>query len=575
MMGGSPGEASVDVIERAERRARAWNDPALFTTAVPLELGGDHARPLGGGPLSAYAFVVKDNFDLEGLPTTAGCPDFGSLASATSPAARALLEAGAHLLGRVNMDQFATGLNGTRSPHGTPRNPLDPDRIPGGSSSGSAAAVAASIVDFALGTDTAGSGRVPAAMTQTVGLKPSRGIVSTSGVVPACASLDCVSVHARSVELAWTVFEVLRASGADETCRQDRTLLPLGRIDELVVGVPDRLDEVDGPIKASFQRMINAMESQGITTVPLDFSDLYETGELLYGGPFVAERTASVGGFVAASPDAVQAITRQIIQSGDEWTAAELHTAQMTVRRLASRVQRWWDEIDLIAVPSVPTAPTLDEMARDPLALNTRLGRFTSFTNLLDLCAITIPDPDHPFAGAGCTLQGPARSDRVICGVASQILTGQDLTAPACADGVEIVVAGAHLRGEARNGDLVRLGGRLVERTTTGPDYRMWVLSDGRRPAIAAVGDGGCPIEVEVWALPGDAVGEFLKTVEAPLGIGRVTLAAGEEKLGFICEPGALEGATEITGDGGWRQWRARIDRANDEADEKSHGSQM
>jgi len=543
-------------------------------------------------PLFGVPFAVKDNIDVAGVPTTAACPAFAYTPTVDAPAVRRLLDAGALYVGKANLDQFATGLVGTRTPYGTARNVIDPTLVPGGSSSGSAVAVAAGLVTLALGTDTAGSGRVPAAANQVVGLKPTRGLVPATGVVPACASLDCVSVFAATVDDAEAAFVVLDGPDPDDPWQRapgDRAQLPPVRIDRARIGVvgEGELVRLDPAVARSYQHLLERLALLGAELEPVDLTPFLAAGQLLYGDALVAERLAAVGDFLAAHPGALVDVTARIIGDAARWTAVDYHRVLTRVHAARREVASVWGRLHALALPTVERIPTLEEVAADPIGANSALGRYTTFTNICDLAALTVPDPSAarsgaggPVPGAGLTLHGPAGSDRRLAALARALLapapaagggplpeSGAGASAgqpagvglPAPPGVTELVVVGAHLEGQPLNWQLTDLGGALVARTATAPCYRLWALPDGRRPALERLGgdEGGAAIEVEVWALPTAAVGTFAAGIAPPLGLGTVQLADGSGRLGFVCEAGGLAGANDITAHGGWRPWLA------------------
>jgi allophanate hydrolase len=542
------------VVEHVLARDAAVADPAIWITppdAAGLRARAETLRNLpesARGPLFGVPFAVKDNIDVAGLPTTAGCPGYAYTPERSAPVVQRLLDAGAILVGKTNLDQFATGLVGVRSPYGTPRNALAPDRVPGGSSSGSAVAVAHGIVSFALGTDTAGSGRVPAALNGIVGLKPSRGVLSAEGVVPACRSLDCVSIFTTSAADAEAVLEL--TLGMSDGDAYARALVPrdLPAWRGLRVGVP-AVPEFFGDelMEAAFTLAVARARLLGAEIVPIDLAPFAETAALLYGGPWVAERWQAVGAFIAAEPDAVHPVTRRIIVAGREIGAADLFTALHRLEALRRRTGEAWRRMDVLLVPTVPVFPTLAELEADPVGPNTRLGTYTNFVNLLDLAAIAIPSGSRadglPF---GVSLIAPAMTDRALCGLARD-----------WAGLVELAVVGAHLAGMPLHHELD--GAPLVERTTTSPDYRLHALAGTvpPKPGLVRTTSGGAPIEVEVYALDALRFGAFTRNVPPPLAIGSVQLPSGRWVKGFVCEPFALEGAEDITAFGGWRAYRA------------------
>lgn len=563
------GGSVADIVPLLRRRWEEMGDPAVLigglldglesraATLDALSADEREAKPLFGVPV-----VVKDNIAVAGLPTTAGCPAFAADAASSAHCVERLIEAGAIIAGRANMDQFATGLVGTRSPYGTPRNTLDRSLVPGGSSSGSAAAVAHGLVPLAIGTDTAGSGRVPAATQQVIGLKPTRGLVSSCGVVPACRSLDTVSVFTRTVRDAAAALDVLAVRDPnDPWTRSDREQLEPIRWEHARLGIPlpGQLDFVDDQITRSWRSMIDACAERGAHIVEVDLRPFLQAGELLYGGPFLAERYAAVGAFIDDNPDQVLEVTRQVIRGGAVWSAADYHNAVEHIRRWRIRAADTWSTIELLVLPTVPAVPTLVEVQANPIETNHDLGRLTSFSNLLDMAAITIPGLCDELPGLGVTIHGPANSDRRLVTCAADLMSEPELdTGPLRprTRAIPLVVAGAHLKGEDRNHELAAMGASMVRRTRTAPIYRFWALPDGERPALERVGPSGTGIEVEVWAVPEAALGAFVAAIAPPLAIGSVELDDGTREMGFVCEQNGLEDATDITDFRGWRTWR-------------------
>ncbi|GAB7007005.1 allophanate hydrolase [Nocardioides sp. AN3] len=506
----------------------------------------------GDGGLSGLTFAIKDNIDLVGVPSTAGDPRRTTPAATSAVAVQRLLEAGAAPVGKTNLDQYATGLVGTRSPYGACHSVFSPDHVSGGSSSGSAVAVASGEVDFALGTDTAGSGRVPAAFNGVVGLKPSRGLVSTTGVVPACRSLDCVSVFSRTVGLAARVFEAMAAYDVSDPFSRELTQRPLPAAP--VVAVP-RGDLGLDPVHEQAWEATKADAARRFRTVEVDVAPFLEAARLLYEGPWVAERQLAFGEVLDDHP-AVDPTVRAIVTGGGG-TAVDAFRGFHRLAELDRQTREVWAAADTLLLPVTPTHPTLAEVAADPIGANSELGRFTNMTNLLDLCAVAIPGAVRgdglPF---GVQLLAPAGGDRLVLGVAAQ-WREEDL-APVEGEWTTIAVAGAHLQGQPLNHDLVARGGVLLETTTTAADYRMFVV-DGplARPGVtrvpgAAAGPG---LEVELWALPDEAVGGLLGTIAAPLGLGPLQLADGRVVTGFICSADGADPVRDITEHGGWRAW--------------------
>ncbi len=515
-------------------------------------------------PLYGIPFAIKDNIDLAGIETTAGCPAFAYIPAKSATVVQRLLDAGAVPLGKTNLDQFATGLVGTRSPYGACRNAVDPDLIAGGSSSGSAVATALGQVAFALGTDTAGSGRIPAAFNGILGLKPTRGLLSTAGVVPACATLDCVSIFSTTPDDAQTVFDVAAGFDAsDPFSRRPATQLsafpPAFRF-----GVPRRAQLEffgDDEYAACFDRARAHLESVGGEPAEVDFAPWFEAAGLLYDGPWLAERYLAIEDLLAREPEAVNPVTRAIIERGAAISAADTFRADYRLRGLKRQADAVWEQVDVMLVPTAGTHYRIDEIEAQPVELNTNLGYYTNFMNLLDLSACSVPaettDTGRPF---GVTLFARAFSDLALLDLAAR-WRGSKLTLPET-DRLPMVVCGAHMSGLPLNGQLTTLGGRFLRTAQTTPNYRFYALPGGPpyRPGLvrAAEGDGDA-IEVEVWDLPKTAVGSFLEGIPAPLGIGRVQLDDGTAPPGFLCEATAVRGATDITALGGWRAYLEQI----------------
>ncbi|WP_435205262.1 allophanate hydrolase [Micromonospora sp. bgisy143] len=544
----------------------------LRARAETLTRHGDPASPLYGVP-----FAVKDNIDVAGMVTTAGCPDFGYLAATDAPVVRRLLDAGALLVGKTNLDQFATGLTGARSPYGSGESVFGGGLISGGSSSGSAVAVAAGQVSFALGTDTAGSGRVPAALNGIVGLKPTRGLLSTAGVVPACRSLDCVSVFAADVPDAVDVLHAARGvTPADPWSRP----LPAERVvarmpGTLRLGVPWAEDlEFFGDTgqEARFAAGVQLLRTLvgSLRSVPLDA--FFAAGDLLYQGPWVAERLVGLGDFLRSRPESVLAVTRAVLETGRRYDAVDAFRGKHRLRELRAQVDRLWQDVDVLVVPTVGTTFTLDEIAEDPIGRNAVLGRYTQFANLLDLAAVTVP---NGFTATGrpasLTLLGPAFSDTTLARLAAALTTGGDAVpgppvgAPPAAPSAEVLLAvvGRHLSGESRNGELLAYGATFAGAARTAPLYRLYRMdtADGEGlPGLVRVApdtSAGHPIEVELWRLPSAALGGLLAGVPAPLSLGWVRLHDGRDVLGFLCEAYAAgPPAEDISASGGWRAYR-------------------
>ncbi|HEX3349782.1 MAG TPA: allophanate hydrolase [Acetobacteraceae bacterium] len=549
----------------------AHNDPAVWITRLPdaaileaalaLEAEGPRGRPLWG-----TSFAVKDNIDIAGLPTTAACPGFRYEPSSTAPVVQRLLDAGALLVGKTNLDQFATGLAGVRSPYGVPRNVFDPSRVPGGSSSGSACAVAAGIVTFALGTDTAGSGRVPAAFGNVVGLKPTIGSFSGRGIVPACRSIETVSVFARSVDEALAVARAAASYDDADPYSRAAPFAHLRRGEDPAharIAVADTLPECDAPMLAAYARAASLFD-----TVPSDIAAFLEIARLLYDGPWVAERSAALRGFIAANPDALHPATRTILEAGFSRLSIDAFDAfhrLAACRRFAARLFR---SVDALLLPTAPFCPSLDELAADPIGPNSRLGTFTNFVNLCDLAAIAVPAGfGSDGVPVGVTLIGPAWSESRLAGLSDRVHRGLVRTIGASdqplpprpgpdaigPDETPLFCLGAHMSGLPLNHEIRALGGRFVRAAETTAEYRLYAL--GRRPGLVRVDPGdGASIAGEVWALPTAAIGALLARVPPPLSFGTVQLADGP-CLGFLAEAFAVADAPDVSRYGGWRCW--------------------
>lgn len=539
----------IDVVEADALRTRC-DDLA----AIP---NGPESLPLYGIP-----FAVKDNIDVCGRPTTAGCPGFSYVATATATVVALLERAGAILIGKTNLDQFATGLVGTRSPYGVPVNPHAPDHIPGGSSSGSAVAVARGLVTFALGTDTAGSGRVPAAMTGTLGLKPTRGLISTSGVVPACRSLDCVSVFASSAGDAAAVLDVVNVFDANDALALLPSQRNLHRPDEVTalrVGVPE-LEGVDPDLAEAFATHVGGLASLGVDIVPIDLRPFEEAGRLLYDGPWLAERLAALGDFVEKHPDELLDVTHEVLAEGAKYTAADLFRARVELEGLRRQVEEVFGQVDAIAVPSVPVLATVADVAADPIGSNARLGRFTNFANLLKLAAVAVPAGTVDGVPVGFTLLGQALAELNLLRLADTYLGAGTLPVPPVTEPVALAVAGAHLRGQPLHHRLVGADCRLLARTTTAPLYRCVALDTGGLTVPALYpSEQGLPFEVEVYEIP-RAYLRVLKEAAVPgLTIGEMRLADGRQVSGYRADPTIAPAGPDISHHGGWRAYLASL----------------
>jgi len=567
------------LVDEILARISAYNDPALFIHLLPRDEILAYASRLpsftASLPLYGVPFAIKDNIDLAGVPTTAACPEFKYTPSASAPIVERLIAAGAIPVGKTNLDQFATGLVGVRSPYGVPRNPFHPEMIPGGSSAGSASAVAAGLVSFALGTDTAGSGRVPASFQNLVGLKPTRGWFSTRGIVPACRSLDCPSIFARSVADASAIAEIIGhydpldpfSRSAPALNSQPSTLNSSSF--RFGVPAPDQLewfgDTVNPPL---FAAALAKLESLGGTRVEIDFTPFRDAARLLYEGPWVAERWSAIRHFHADHADAIFPVTRQIIEPGARLLAVDAFESSYKLAALRRAADATWEKIDTLVLPTAATIYTRAEVAADPITLNSRLGHYTNFANLLDTAALAIPAgfrPDGvPF---GITFFGPAWSDPVLATLAARFETktpfrdarptASTFTPPPDTH-IPLAVVGAHLTGQPLNHQLTSLGARLIRTTTTADCYKLYALANTSppKPGLIRVAPGtGAPIELEIWSLPACAWAQFVSAIPSPLGIGTLQLADGSTVQGFLCEPAALADATDITHHRGWRAY--------------------
>ncbi|MHB9849934.1 allophanate hydrolase [Streptomyces krungchingensis] len=545
--------SAVTRVRMAYARIEATDRPEIWIDLRPRAEAEEEARGIdervAAGerlPLAGRLFAVKGNIDVGGMPTTAGCPAYAYTPEVDAPVVARLRAVGAIVLGTTNLDQFATGLVGTRSPYGAVRGALDPDRVSGGSSSGSAVAVALGIVDFALGTDTAGSGRVPAAFNGIVGLKPTRGLVPTAGVVPACASLDCVTVFARTLPEAERVLAQMASPPG-----RDLPALPQRLPGPWRVAVPPtaQLGDLDEGWAQAYEAAVERLVAAGAEVSTLDLTVFTEAAEMLYGGAFVAERYAAVGSFVdkllSEGGGGLDPTVAGIITRSRDIPAHQVYADQERLDGLRARALAELGDADALLLPTAPGHPTLAEVAADPLGANARLGRFTNSTNLFDLAAVAVPaGPTPSGAPFGVMLIGRAFTDERLAHIAR-------LLQPP----LRIAVVGAHLSGQPLNPQLLSLGAELERTTTTAPVYRLYALSTTPpKPGLVHVGpEEGGAVETEVWRLPAEGLGRLLDALPRPMALGRVELADGSDVPGFLCEPAAIEGAQDITALGGWR----------------------
>jgi allophanate hydrolase len=579
----SPGVLVETLCDRIDAKAepgiwiRRTERAAMIDVAQRLDRGRIASLPLYGVP-----FAVKDNIDVEGMPTTAGCPAFTYVAERTAPVVARLVEAGALLVGKTNLDQFATGLVGTRSPFGIPTNPFDARYVTGGSSSGSAAAVARGLVSFALGTDTAGSGRVPAAFNNIVGLKPSRGLFSTSGIVPACRSLDCASIFALTCDDARQVAEVATAyDPSDPYSRQEAD------VHSWTTRVPARfrfavprdadLAEIDQDVRRGMDESRALLESLGGEPQPTELAPFFEAARLLYEGPWLAERLVYLADFLRTKGDSCLPVTRQILSGGARFDAVETFAAMHRLESLKRQIAPVLADIVALLLPTAPTLPTIDEVAKDPIFLNAKLGTFTNFVNLLDLAAVAIPAGfRRDGLPVGVSLIGPRGSDAMLLALASLLHARSmkklgatpwflpsftpDVPTIAASDatGTLVAVVGAHLAGQPLNHELTDRGATFVRAARTAPRYRLFALPTvPPKPGLVRVPEAssGFSIDVEVWRVPRERLGDFLAGIGSPLCLGTVELEGGALVTGFLCEGFAAKGARDISTTGGWRAY--------------------
>jgi allophanate hydrolase len=570
----------AETVARSYQRIRDYNDPAVFITLreekdALADAEALNAKDAASLPLLGIPVAVKDNIDVLGLPTTAACPAFSYMPTHDSTAVAKLRAAGAIVIGKTNLDQFATGLVGVRSPYGIPVNPIRADLIPGGSSSGSAVAVSTGLVPLALGTDTAGSGRVPAMLNNLVGLKPSLGLISNAGLVPACRTLDCISVFSLTVDDAMSALSVMSGADAADPFSRDRPLGPMTAFPgQLRLGVPRAGQLIffgDRDSEKDYGEALKRWTSLGATLVEFDLEPFYETARLLYEGPWIAERYLVIRDLLASSPESIHPVTREITTAGTRLTAADTFAALYRLQALRRIAERTFTNLDAIVLPTAPTAYSTAQVLANPIELNSRLGTYTNFVNLLDLCGLALPaamrDDGIPF---GITLLAPAGRDAQLASIGrvfhadTQLKMGsKGLTQPPLAalassargDEIVIAVVGAHLSGMALNGELQALEARLLQEAVTAPDYRLYALdTTPPKPGMLRVEPGaGSAIKLELWALSAAAFGKFVAAIPPPLSIGTIRLADGRGVKGFIVEPAAINGARDISAFGGWR----------------------
>lgn len=530
-------------------------------------------------PLYGVPFAIKDNIDLAGIPTTAACPEFSYIPEQSAFVVQRLIDAGAIPIGKTNLDQFATGLVGTRSPYGAVKNAFNPDYISGGSSSGSAVAVALGQVSFSLGTDTAGSGRVPAAFNNLIGLKPTKGRISTSGVVPACRSLDCVSLFSLNPDDATIVFDVMDSyDSADSYSRLSKEEISSSG---LKIGLPDKNSLAffgNHEYERLFNEFIEKLSGQSYEVVEINFAPFIQAASLLYEGPWVAERYTAIEEFIESTPDALFPVTEEIILPAKKLNAVDAFKKFYELQELKKQADEVLEQVDFVLTPTAGTHYRIDEVNADPIQTNSNLGYYTNFMNLLDYSSIAMPagfDKDNlPF---GVTLFAKAFSDRALLKQASVLLNEESTQMGATgfswvpkgvhvednehSETIDIAVCGAHLSGMPLNHQLTSKDAVLIKATRTKASYKLYALAGGPpyRPGLIKVNENGASIEVEVWRMPLSHFGEFMLGIPHPLGIGKAVLEDGEEVNSFICEAYAIDGADDITHFGGWRNYMNQL----------------
>lgn len=553
---------------------RAGLERALTALADRLAaVGGDLDRL----PLYGIPFAVKDNLDALPLPTTCACPSFSYIPEYSAVVVEKLVAAGAVVVGKTNLDQFATGLVGTRSPYGAVPNAFDPAYISGGSSSGSASVVARGLVPFALGTDTAGSGRVPAGFNNIVGLKPTKGWLSTTGLVPACRTLDCVSVFALDIDDAEIVARIAGGFDAADPYSRLEPVATVALPDRLVLGIPaDPEWHGDALAAAAWESALADWQNLGVELRAIDFGPLFAVAALLYDGPWVAERYVALEAMMDKPPVDLHPVVREIVLRAQGQSAADAFKGEYRRAALAREALTLLDGLDGLLVPTTPTIYRTEAVLADPVTLNSRLGRYTNFVNLLDMCALALPGGFRADGlPAGITLIGRAWQDRLLADLGHRWqqarpwtggATGRALSLPssrtnltAMTETLTVAVVGAHLTGMPLNTQLTERGATLLESTVTAPAYKLFALANTTppKPGLKRVADGGASILVELWSMPVEHFGSFVALIPSPLGIGTLELADGRLVKGFICEPWALDDAVDITSFGGWRAYMA------------------
>lgn len=586
------GISPAEVIAEMRARLVAVNDPAIFIHLASADDLAAEAEALGSFDpalaLWGVPFAVKDNIDVAGMPTTAACPDYAYDATRDAFVVARLRAAGAIPVGKTNLDQFATGLVGVRSPYGAPRNALDPAIVPGGSSSGSAVVVAHGIVPFALGTDTAGSGRVPAALNGIVGLKPSLGALSASGVVPACRTLDTISIFALTVPDAREVFRAAAAFDSDDAYSRSLPAVPIPTATSAPrITAPEAASLIffgDEVQRADFEATLNTLAAGGAAIERVDFTPLYHVAQMLYDGAWIAERYAAIEEMMTTRAEAVHPVTRAIISKAETQSAVDAFNGMYRLADLRRACAPILDAADMLCVPTIPTFVTCDDIAADPVTPNSNLGTYTNFVNLLDLCALTVPTgPRSDGRPGSITLIANAGRDAVIASEGQRLMqtrrpvigaTGietpdyqEERCGPDALAEIEMALAvcGAHMSGLPLNGELTSRGARFLRVAKTAPGYALFALPGGPpyRPGLCRLDEGyGASISLELWAMPRHALGDFIADIPSPLAIGTIEIDDGSHVKGFLCETSGLGSAEDISALGGWRSFLRRDAKA-------------
>ena len=573
------GTSPVDVVDEVFSRLDAVGDPNIFIHLSDRESLRAEAKALGtydpAKPLWGIPYAAKDNIDVAGIETTAACPAYAYTPKVDAFVIAKLRAAGALMIGKTNLDQFATGLVGVRTPYGAPLNSIDPEIVPGGSSGGSGVIVGHGIVTFSLGTDTAGSGRVPAALNNIVGLKPTLGALSASGVVPACRTLDTISIFALTVDDAYTAFMVARGFDPADAYSKSTKLEPLSAPKfPLTIGVPNAASITffgDSVQQQTFERDVATLAEAGAQIEYIDFGPLSAIAHMLYEGAWVAERYTVIDDLLQTNPDAIHRVTRQVIMHAETMSAADAFRGIYRLAELKRAAEPILERLDMLCVPTIPTFYSVSDLEADPVAPNSNFGTYTNFVNLLDMCGIAVPTAPRSDGRPGSvTLLSTAGKDAAVASLARSFeadcarnlgATQHPVPKPAplpeaTSHNMEIAVCGAHMSGLPLNWQLTNLGATFVRSAKSAPYYKFYALAGGppdRPGMVRNEGAGTGAIALEIWSLPKSAFGTFMAGIPAPLGIGTIELADGALVKGFICEASGTKGATDITELGDWR----------------------